>query len=328
MQNMENIARNHHFLPAFYLAGFTPAENKDDFLYVLDLEAHKQWRVRPQNAGAVRDFNLINIPEVRPDIIEKQVLSPFEARVASILLKIFETKSLPKENAFIDFLNFIALLAIRNPTNRAKKIEFYEEKIGIESQQFFSSPEVYKQTIDKVKDILREEGKNLPEDIPYTEMKRFIEETRYKIEIPTITHILHEFDIITFVVSTLLERKWTIVVSNEGNEFICSDHPVALLSTLSDQRPSKISDFGMKNTLLTFPLNKNIAVIGKFEGESTIINADSVIVNKINGLTALFAKRYLYSAKREFTLILENGRKMNSHEMINAKANNQNWCKS
>jgi len=116
---------------------------------------------------------------------------------------------------------------------------------------------------------------------------------------------------------------WTIVVSNEGNDFICSDHPVALLSTLPNQRPTFVFDFDMKNTLLTFPINKNIAAIARFEGESTIISADAIAVNKINGLTALFAKLYLYSAKSEFTLRLENGRIMNSYEMIHPKANGQ-----
>ena len=114
---MPDIARRHHFLPEFFLSGFTPSGSRDDFLNVFDLENKRRWQVKPIKAGAERDFNTVEVVGLSPDVIE-QGLSDFENHVAKILTWIEANEAIPEEEDLIYLLNFVALLHVRNPASR------------------------------------------------------------------------------------------------------------------------------------------------------------------------------------------------------------------
>lgn len=53
---MAHRPRKHHYLPCFYLAGFTIAGSDCDRLYVFDQQQIKSWPSTPRNAAHERDF--------------------------------------------------------------------------------------------------------------------------------------------------------------------------------------------------------------------------------------------------------------------------------
>ena len=67
---MPKIARAHHFVPEFFLAGFTPDETKEDLLWVTDFARAKQWKTVPKNAAHRRDFNRPEGQTLPPDMLE------------------------------------------------------------------------------------------------------------------------------------------------------------------------------------------------------------------------------------------------------------------
>ena len=73
------IARSHHYVPAFYLAGFTDTGTRDGFLWVSDRETERTWRSKPDEAGCERDFYRIYLEGLRPDAVERDVIFAFQS---------------------------------------------------------------------------------------------------------------------------------------------------------------------------------------------------------------------------------------------------------
>jgi hypothetical protein len=63
--------RAHHFVPQFWLAGFTETGQKDGRLWITDLKKGKQWKSTPRKAGHRRDFYRFSDPQLDPVAAEK-----------------------------------------------------------------------------------------------------------------------------------------------------------------------------------------------------------------------------------------------------------------
>jgi hypothetical protein len=91
---MRKFARNHHFVPQGYLAGFTENGTRDGRLIVSDLVSCSLFQTKPRNVAAKRDFNRIDAEGQDPDVLER-ALGEFEGRAASVIRGIGECGDLP-----------------------------------------------------------------------------------------------------------------------------------------------------------------------------------------------------------------------------------------
>ncbi|QDX27004.1 DUF4238 domain-containing protein [Sphingomonas suaedae] len=66
-------ARNHHFVPQYYLKGFATPRSKDGWLSVFDLKEQKSFKTWPRNVAARRDYHRVDIERVDPNIVETQL---------------------------------------------------------------------------------------------------------------------------------------------------------------------------------------------------------------------------------------------------------------
>ena len=110
-------ARGHHYLPEFYLRGFTRSGSKDDRLVAIDLHERRRFDPRPKNVGKKRDFNRIDVDEHPPDALESQ-LSTVESDLAPALRRLRQDRRFPEKHDCTRVMNLICLLAIRNPKTR------------------------------------------------------------------------------------------------------------------------------------------------------------------------------------------------------------------
>jgi hypothetical protein len=77
------LARRHHYLTQCYLKGFA-TERRKPRLFVIDISARKTFRTGPENIGAIRDFNRVDLPGIAPDQLEKEY-AKFESDVGPAL---------------------------------------------------------------------------------------------------------------------------------------------------------------------------------------------------------------------------------------------------
>src|SRR5260370_40358782 len=119
MDTKGNRAKQHHYLPACYLAGFTLSGEKDGVLHVLDQENVKEWPSSPQKAARCGNFYDIDFgPNVHPNVIE-DILSRIEAKVSGVFRVVAQNETLPTGEHFDWLLNFVAIQATRTPRIRS-----------------------------------------------------------------------------------------------------------------------------------------------------------------------------------------------------------------
>lgn len=125
---MENISRSHHYVPQFYLTGFTIDGSIKSKLTVIDKTAQKRFETIPRNVGAQRDFNRVDIPGQPIDAVER-ALAEFDGQAAGVLKKIANKEVLPNTETedFSVIMHFIALLGIRNPKLRTNMNSTHEQ---------------------------------------------------------------------------------------------------------------------------------------------------------------------------------------------------------
>ena len=110
---MAGQPRKHHYVPQFYLAGFTKNDCKVGDLYVLDKEQRKTWKSTPKGSAHKRDFYAIEpAPGGDPMAVEKK-MAQVEGQWSAALADVIEKKALPDDKSFGDLMMFVAFMAVR-----------------------------------------------------------------------------------------------------------------------------------------------------------------------------------------------------------------------
>ncbi len=284
-------ARRHHYLPKFYLAGFTHSGDVEDALWVLDAKEGRQWQSRPAGVAFERDLYRVDAPGVAPDAVE-HAFSQFEGQAATVLRGVIQSKRMPEGDYFGVLLNLVAFMAVRIPALRNRFAEGLSKALKMAMQVRVETPERWTALLQR----LREEGKEIAES-PYEDMKAFIEKDAYSIEFPSNWFLPYLFESIKTILPFLAQRNWTLAIAQEGS-FICSDRPVALAWTVP---PSAFwpPGHGLANTELTMPLSRELALLARFEGMPERLEANRQSVATINSRTGMYAERLILSPEQE-----------------------------
>lgn len=294
--NMETkpTARRHHYLPQIYLAAFTGTGLKDDQFFVLDVHSGRPFRTSPKNVAAERDFNRVDIEGRSPDAIE-QALAPFEGQAAMAIRKVIESEEFPNDEDCNWILNLIGLIAVHNPQLRKSFNQFQEQVIHRIGDLLVSDKKIWDHHVKKV----REAGDNINEDVSFEDMKRFIEERKYRLEFSPEGNLRVEFRAFDKLLPILGQRTWSVLVApNDGPEFICSDHPVTLVWKSGKYGPV---GYGLKETEVFFPLGRRVGFYGVFETPlRPVVMLKPSHVATMNRRVVLNAERHIFSAIESF----------------------------
>ncbi len=114
---MNNISRNHHYIPQFYLKGFLDPSRSKEQLCVIDKIERRHFVTHPRNVGSKRDFNRVDILGEPIDAVEK-LLAEIEGKVSRMLKYVEDNAALPKGTDMEPLLYFVALLYGHNPPFR------------------------------------------------------------------------------------------------------------------------------------------------------------------------------------------------------------------
>jgi len=290
-------ARAHHYLPQFYLAGFTLSGDRNGTLWVLDREQGKSWQTRPDNIAHQRDFYRVDIEGVEPDAVEK-LLAQFEGQAAEVLRRIEETRILPEGEDFDTLMNFVALQITRVPHFRQWYVGQAAYLTECKAQIALGDPAYFDQFLAE----MRREGKEVPEFITRKELMEFLEDkSRYTIEIPREASIKNMAEMVQGLLPVLSQRSWSLFVAREDQgEFVCSDRPVILVPTR--QNPPPFLGFGMRHTEIIMPLNRQMALVGHYLGEPQVFDADRMVVGLFNKRILDYSERFVYSPREWFTV--------------------------
>jgi Protein of unknown function (DUF4238) len=286
--------RKHHYVPQFYLRGFTGDKGQ---LLVTDRPSEKTFRTDPKNVAAQRDFNTVDIEGMDPQAVEKG-LAEFEGEVAPALERIKAAKSLSVKEDRDLLMNLICALAIRNPRQRATINDFVGEIAQTVAEMALATKERWESQVAQMKEAgVWDDSTN----VTFEDMQKFVKDRKHKFEVAKEFNIGVEIEQHANLLEHIAARKWQIVVAKKGSGgFVTTDVPVCLRWSDNANHGMFGPGFGVAGTQVIFPLSSDLALMGSFEGEENVVEADLFTVGGINSIIISNARNQVYSRDHSF----------------------------
>lgn len=306
-----SIPRRHHYLPQFYLAGFTPSGRKDDLLHVLDMRTGRCWKSKPIGVASQLDYYRLDQDAFDPFAFEKG-LSRFEGQAAATLKEVLAQRAIPDFEHRLTLINFIASTAIRVPSQRNMLAEAKKQVATMALQLAVSSPERWEALTSRMK-----AAGQLVGDVSYEEVRDFaMDESRYTIELSQEALIETTFKALDSIIPLLLDRKWSIALAGDGaGDFICCDDPVARHWSIS-QHPPIVPGFSLRHSFIVMPLDRRTALLGEWEGEEEVFTIGRQGVAELNSLIMHSASRFLFLPSQDIYWLTQDGRIAGEEELM------------
>jgi hypothetical protein len=164
---------------------------------------------------------------------------------------------------------------------------------------------------------------NTSEDISngktYGEMKAFVEGQEFEITVKKEHQIHMELIGMQQITALLHMRKWILVkAGRESGEFITTDNPVSLTWHRPNQVPQfMFPGFGLRDTMVYFPISKNLALIGEFDGDDAVIEANKHLVAILNSKIIANSYQRVFAAKNNFNYVAKGGEISKGNTLLN-----------
>lgn len=294
-------SRKHHYIPRFYLTGFTQNNDPKDKLWVIDQQDIKQFKAAPSKIAFETDFYRVDLPDVELDAFE-QGLAYFESKAADVIKRILSLNKIQDSNDFNILINFIALIIARVPERRERTNSWAKDLSKMTLNMICATEETYIHHMKKANiDVSHADF------VPYEQMKNFLKKDKYTVEFDRHTHLKNMIITTDTLIPLLAQRNWALIRNTNSNHpFICSDNPACLTWTRPDSGFYS-PGFGLRNTEITLPLTKELFLIGRFEPliPYTTVNKVKQIA-ALNSRTGMHATRFVYSMKQNFPWLTNN----------------------
>ncbi len=327
---MAKQPRKHHYVPQFYLAGFTRNERADGRLYVLDRAEKNQHPSSPKNTAHQRDYYAVDLgPNVDRMGVEK-ALAMVEHQQAAALRRVLGELDLPSDNdeAITDLMAFIALMVVRTPHFRKLTSDFIDRAERAQARAAFASEagrESFRAAMDAILPTLgplkRKEVESLLVDDPNLDkMADFINSDAYTISYGQddqgqTWNVQTMLRMSIALIPLLSERHWSLwLVRDDSPDLVCSDSPVYLGWAKQVKGPCP-PGFGVPNTIVTVPLSRRVALVGMFEPLLKRCEIGEVDVARLNLSTTMYGSA-VYSAEPDFVWLKSGGEIGNVKEFL------------
>ncbi len=239
--------KRQHFLPKFYLEGFT----RDGMIAVFDREANEIRVQQPVNTCVIGHFYTIEDSEGRKRFELEQLLSQYESKASLAIKKLEATESINADERS-DLAIFLAFAAFRTPDLLDSLKAFTSGLIKDMSQRMFSGVEVVKAGMrgkpdaPSTEEELEAEARNLVE---------FAQSGQYEVKTHHTWAVGMAMMLALKIAPIFAGRDWVVVHrDNEEESFVTTDAPV-LLSTVAPRENSFWGvGFGNTDALVLFPL--------------------------------------------------------------------------
>jgi len=285
---MQNQAKNHHYIPRFFLKGFSADDKR---LWLFD-RYKKEFRL--QNIANIASENKLYTYKIngKEENLE-DVFSQAEGYASSILRKIINKEQITGQEK-ADLAMFIALMYVRVPDSK-KRIEEGSEKVYKKYNQIVFSNREWVKRVAKAKQPNITE-KEINEVIEFAKDGK-----RYYVDFPPNHWLGIMLNTSLEVARIFTLTDWFIFFSNKKYALITSDNPVTLIP--STNHPST-RGFGLvtPGARKIFALTSNIGLaMGNMNRNSQIVYIDTReknILRSFNYNTAINSDRFVYSSEK------------------------------
>lgn len=308
-----NEPRNHHYLSQCYLKGFAKSRSKDAMVQVWDLVRKRRFETRTRNVASMRDFNRIEAEGLDPNFLETQ-LAEFESELDGALGRIITSQAITSDDDLAYVLNLIAISLVRHPSTR----DAIAHRVGEDRHTAIRLVLETKTQWDVLVQRMREAGEHIADDITYEQVRDYVEGDKFRLQVDR--SYLNRLEIKYFenVLPCFFDRTWTVIRTDPATApFIASDRPLFMLWAQREDNlnrpPPRLAD---RNTLMIFPLSKELALFGRTSGLPKVESASAERVAMINAYQLHNARSQIFAPHDGFRYALGAKAELRCHEHI------------
>ncbi len=298
---MQKSPQKHHYVPAFYLNGFTDSSNSD-LVWVYQKENDALFCAKPENIGFIKHYHTFTNEDGKKDseTVENLLSEIWESPSSDIIKKIREGK-FPENEQRALFASFLGISLTRVPYYR-ENIDKVMAHTALELyKQIASTPEGFKKSLENYKNAT---GVDLTDEAE--DLRDFVLSGEFDIDVnPSL--FLSMFMLHGHKLGEIIwQMSWIFVKATERFKFITSDNPVFHVDPTYNPNNlySSISGLGNKNIELTFPISSELALFASWDNnrKECFIPGNNNLIKDINKRAVMSARRFIYaSEKREGT---------------------------
>lgn len=262
--------RKHHFLPQFYLRGFSEDQNS---LYQIRKATGETFGCRIKDMAAIRDFHEIDADDVEDPLALEKELATVEGQMSTFLSELLRD-GIGNGRALVETIGFVSLLRMRVPAIK----RHIEKSLG--------------ETVRTAAEIMERQGK-LPPTPPGLEEALRVKNLRITISNWKCMELMFGMASNPDVLNIMCNMQATLFRAS-GGSFITSDQPVALY------HEDKTSPYGVgpatPGVEITVPLTSAALLRlthNEAEDQERFATAEEVV--EFNRRTIVMAEQYVYA---------------------------------
>jgi len=299
---MGNETKRQHYLPQFYLKGFT----KEEKLWVYDREKNEFRIQTPLNTAIEKDYySFIDNKGEKNKSIEK-MLANIEGRVVPVFDKISKQENLSVEDKGIMSL-FLSFFIYRVPEFQKLSDEIAHKISEITIKNLISSKE---QAAKWIKNYEKDTGKTF--DVAPETLFEYAQNPQFEITIDRNTTLKQMLDLSYKHKDYLFNMDWEILRAPNNTSFITTDNPFVLLPPKGF--PIGIRGYGLrtKGVKKIIPLSLDHCIlIGTPGNDFKYINSTSRMVRGINLFVASRCDRFVIGRDERLLINIVKSTKIN-----------------
>jgi len=281
--------KRQHYLSEFYLRGFVDPYNKP-YVWLYEKGNKIIRKASPKDLCVLKEYYSFTTPEGEKDSESfENFLAMIETKVAPIFKRI-EIGEIPEEDERWWFSFFIAFMMTRVPNYRDNVENAVADFIRKFSKICASNPESFKFSVEQFE---REKGKKL--DKPPEELRKYILGGNYNIVVnPQLS--LGMTTVACDLAPLFYHMKWQFLRATDKYGFVTCDNPVYRFDP--NPGPPPFDGVGLlnRNIEVTFPVSRDLTILGTWEGVEKYIQTNNNQVKEINRRTISSASRFVFAS--------------------------------
>jgi hypothetical protein len=303
-----SVPRRHHFIPASYLAGFTSSGERSGQVWVFDHIKKNLWCGSPDNVGFEKDF--YRMPAEGGDEFElERKLAAEEGRLIPYLQQVIRERQVTD----VSGPALLALFALQAARGTGLRDIITSVAVDHATSLFRAMASDRRRYLAMVQ-RLREEG--WEEELPdHDQLKTSLERGEFGFEFDQGEILKESFRHLEYFGKVLGEHFWSLSTPAPGaGFFVTSENPLTLAGLIRPT-PDIAVQFRIYGNELLLPLARDLVLIGKrTENGSppTLAREQVALVNT----QVMAGARFVFSPKREFEYIGEDGAILGSDDLI------------
>lgn len=312
MKEKKQITTRNHYVPQAYLKNWS--EYGENIWLYNRLVSHKNvplWCEKNIKSICFCSNLYSNMGKIKVDEFEEWITLQVENPYLAIAKKIIEGESLTNEDN-LNISRYVFVQHLRSPAYYGKRFTkiisgndfqemFYKTLLDFPNRKIIDTAPVITHTLEDNCKISHEEYPI------HANVVQGEDETEIYVE----ALVGRQFWLSTIVrLSKNIEEnskriKWTIIDSNSNDEWLTSDNPVLLLNQYKGGDYNLDGNWGVKNTVIIFPVSPQKLLIAQVGQPFKKINNSSKFQSRINKLTKENSFLHVFSTKENSYLKYE-----------------------